>query len=175
MQAHLTGPVPPPLAAFAPGSTAEPLWRLGHLGQHMGRALQRFDARVLALMTADVHAPLALSNLAARRQIGAAHVHVMRHLPLAGERLTVLAQQAGMTKQAMGDLLDQCVAWGLVERQPDPQDGRARRVLFTPLGCDWLQAFGRAVAQAEVEFRAQVGSEVATVVVLGLEAYAAGA
>jgi len=99
--------------------TAEPMWRLGHLGRHLGRALQRFDARVLDLMTADVDAPLALSNLAARRQIGAAHIHVMRHLPLAGERLTVLAQRADMSKQAMGDLLDQCVAWGLVERKAD--------------------------------------------------------
>ncbi|MDO9159348.1 MAG: helix-turn-helix domain-containing protein [Burkholderiaceae bacterium] len=154
--------------------TAEPMWRLGHLGRHLGRALQRFDARVLDLMTADVDAPLALSNLAARRQIGAAHIHVMRHLPLAGERLTVLAQRADMSKQAMGDLLDQCVAWGLVERKADPHDRRARRVVFTHLGRQWLDAFGRAVAQAEQEFRALVGQDVATVVVLGLEAYAEG-
>ena len=140
----------------------------------MGRALQRFDARVLALMTADVHAPLALSNLAARRHITAAHVHVLRHLPLAGERLTVLARQADMSKQAMGDLIDQCVAWGLVTRMPDPHDGRARRIVFTPLGREWLAAWGRAVDQAEAEFRALVGPEVATVVALGLEAYAAG-
>lgn len=157
-----------------PAPQAEPMWRLSHLGRYLGRAQQRFDARVLALMMADVHAPLALSNLASRRQIGAAHVHVMRHLPLGGERLTVLAQSADMSKQAMGDLLDQCVAWGLVERTPDPLDGRARRVVFTALGRQWLDAFGRAVAQAEQEFRTLVGPEVATVVVLGLEAYAAG-
>lgn len=165
------------ITASEPGGPApatEPMWRLGHLGRHLGRAQQRFDARVLTLMTADVDAPLALSNLAARRQIGAAHVHVMRHLPLGGERPTVLAQRADMSKQAMGDLLDQCVAWGLVERTPDPNDRRARRVVFTHLGRQWLDAFGRAVAQAEQEFRALVGQDVATVVVLGLEAYAEG-
>jgi DNA-binding MarR family transcriptional regulator len=66
------------------------------------------------------------------------------------------------------------VAWGLVTRGPDPLDRRARRLTFTPLGRQWLDAFGRAVAQAEQEFRAQVGDDIATVVALGLEAYAAG-
>lgn len=79
-----------------------------------------------------------------------------------------------MSKQAMGDLIDQCAAWGLVARSPDPVDKRARHITFTPLGLDWLHAFGRAVAQAEEEFRAQVGNDVATVVALGLEAYATG-
>lgn len=154
--------------------TTDPLWRHAHLGRLMGRALQTFDQRVLTLMTADVQAPLALSNLASRQQISAAHIHLMRHLPLGGARLTDLALSAHMSKQAMANLMDQCEAWGLVMRDADPLDGRARRLVFTPLGLDWLQAFGRAVAQAEAEFRAQVGNDVATVVALGLEAYADG-
>jgi hypothetical protein len=36
----------------------------------------------------------------------------------------------------------------------------------------WLQAFKEAVVQAEAEFRSEVGPDVATVVMLGLEAYA---
>jgi hypothetical protein len=55
---------------------------------------------------------------------------------------------------------------------PDGQDGRARRIRFTQSGLAWLQAFREAVAQAEAEFRSEVGSEVATVVTIGLEAYA---
>jgi len=35
----------------------------------------------------------------------------------------------------------------------------------------WLAAFQMAVAQAEEEFKASVGKEIATVVALGLEAY----
>jgi DNA-binding MarR family transcriptional regulator len=154
-------------------SVAEPLWRHAHLGRLMGLALQRFDRRVLDLMTADPQAPLALSNLAARRQIGAAHIHITRHLPLNGTRLTDLARQAGMSKQAMADLVTQCEAWGLVQRRADPHDARARPVCFTPLGLDWLAAFERAVARAEAEFRSQVGTEVATVTTLALEAYGA--
>ena len=123
---------------------------------------------------ASSQAPLALSHLAARDKVGAAHVHLTRHLPLAGARLTELAQAAGMSKQAMGDLVDQCEAWGLVARTADPHDARARRIVFTPLGLDWLAAFRAAVAQAEDEFRTAVGAEVATVVALGLEIYAGG-
>jgi DNA-binding MarR family transcriptional regulator len=106
--------------------------------------------------------------------VGAAHIHITRHLPLEGARLTELAQWAGMSKQAMGDLVDQCAAWGLVSRESDPRDARARRIVFTAIGLDWLAAFQSAVARAEAEFRAAVGAEVATVVALGLEAYADG-
>ena len=150
----------------------EPSWRATHLGRLLGHALRRFDERVLWLMTRDVLVPLALSNLAARDQVGAAHIHITRHLALKGSRLTDLASSAGMSKQAMGDLVTQCEAWGLVTRELDAYDKRAKRVMFTNDGLLWLGAFERAVAQAENEFRAAVGHDVATVVALGLEAYA---
>jgi DNA-binding MarR family transcriptional regulator len=138
----------------------------------MGEALRKFDARVLQLMAKDPLVPLALSNLAARDQIGAAHVHITRHLPLQGARLTDLADAAGMSKQAMATLVDQCDAWGLVVRESDAHDRRVKRIVFTPTGLQWLEAFGRAVARAQAEFQEQVGADVATVVALGLEAYA---
>jgi DNA-binding MarR family transcriptional regulator len=156
----------------APSTTIDAGWRLTHLGRLLGHAMRRFDERVLGLMAHNIEVPLALSNLAARSQVSAAHIHITRHLALEGSRLTELAQSAGMSKQAMGDLVDQCEAWGLVVREPDVQDGRARRVRFTADGLAWLQAFREAVAQTEAEFRAEVGTEVATVVMIGLEAYA---
>jgi DNA-binding MarR family transcriptional regulator len=152
-------------------STGEDGWRETHLGRLLGHAMRRFDSRVLVLMAHDDEVPLALANLAARQQVSAAHIHITRHLALAGSRLTALAAAAGMSKQAMGDLVDQCEAWGLVLREPDPRDARARRIRFTPAGLDWLAAFRRSVVQAEAEFRAEVGPDVATVVALGLEAY----
>ena len=149
----------------------EPSWRVTHLGRLLGNALRRFDERVLWLMSRDVLVPLALSNLAARDQVGAAHIHITRHLALKGSRLTDLAQSAGMSKQAMGDLVTQCEAWGLVTREIDTHDKRAKKVMFTADGLLWLGAFERAVALTEAEFRAAVGQDVATVVTLGLEAY----
>lgn len=147
-------------------------WRQSHLGRLLGHALRRFDERVLALMAHDIDVPLALSNLAARAQVSAAHIHITRHLALEGSRLTELAARAGMSKQSMGDLVDQCEAWGLVRREADSRDKRARLVRFTDDGLAWLAAFEQAVAQADREFRAEVGADVATVVALGLEAYA---
>lgn len=162
----------PPVSLPGRPPADEENWRLTHLGRLLGHALRRFDERVLVLMARNVDVPLALSNLAARGQVGAAHIHITRHLAVGGSRLTDLAQSAGMSKQAMADLVDQCEAWGLVTRQPDPHDKRARTVVFTASGLHWLQAFRTAVAQAETEFRQAVGTDVATVVALGLEAYA---
>lgn len=147
-------------------------WRQTHLGRLLGHGMRRFDERVLYLMAHDVEVPLALSHLAARAQVGAAHIHITRHLALGGSRLTALAHSAGMTKQAMGDLVTQCEAWGLVVREPDATDARARLVRFTPAGLAWLEAFRRAVARTEAEFRAEVGDAIATVVHIGLEAWA---
>jgi DNA-binding MarR family transcriptional regulator len=147
-------------------------WRQMHLGRLLGHAMRKFDERVLHLMAHDAGVPLALANLAARDQISAAHIHITRHLAMQGSRLTVLAQAAGMSKQAMGDLVDQCEAWGLVKRERDEQDARAKKVVFTADGLAWLDAFKTAVAQVESEFKESVGQDVATVVALGLEAYA---
>ncbi|MDI1244589.1 MAG: MarR family transcriptional regulator [Rhodoferax sp.] len=148
-------------------------WRQAHMGYWLTRASARFDARVLALMSRNDSTPLALANLAARGYLTASHVHITQHLSLAGSRLTELAARAGVSKQAMGKLVDQCEAWGLVQRQPDLRDARACRVVFTEAGLSWLKAFKEAVTQAQTELQEAVGNEVATVMAIGLEAYAA--
>ena len=148
-------------------------WRQAHLGHWLHLALERFDARVLTLMARNEQVPLALSNLAARGRLSASHIHITRHLATEGSRLTDLAQCARMSKQAMGKLVTQCEAWGLVTRLDDAHDARARRIVFTPVGLAWLQAYEQAVTQAQDELGAAVGIEVATVMALGLEAYAA--
>lgn len=138
-------------------------------------SLEKLDARVTSLMAQHPGVSLGLSNLARRDQLGAAHLHITRHLPAEGMRLTDLAARAGMTKQAMGALVSQCEAWGMVERKLDPQDARARIIRFTPVGAAWLNAYHESVAQAEQELRDAVGQDVAIVLGLGLEAYSADA
>lgn len=154
-----------------PTDTTEHTWRLTHLGRLTELAHQRFDARVLVLIAHNGELALALSHLAARGHLGASHIQITRHLPTEGCRLTELADHAGITKQAMGKLVDQCEAWGLVARSADGRDARAMQVAFTDSGRQWLAAYRQAVLQAEAEFRLAVGDEVATVVQLGLEAY----
>ena len=149
------------------------LIRTTHVGHWLRLALERFDERVRVLVAQHPSAPLALANLAGRKQIGAAHTHITRHLAREGARLTELANAAGMTKQAMGTLVDQCAAWGMVTREDDPLDARARRVCFTEAGLAWLQAYEESVVQAELEMRLAVGDQVSTVIAIGLEAYGA--
>ncbi|MGA8514714.1 MAG: helix-turn-helix domain-containing protein [Burkholderiaceae bacterium] len=161
----------PPAVPATSERRSDDSWRQSHLGRLLGESLRRFDARVLTLMAHNIHVPLALSNLAARGQVSAAHIHITRHVAPEGSRLTDLAQAAGMSKQAMGDLVQQCEAWGIVARTADHRDARARLVCFTADGLQWLKAFEDAVAQATDEFRQEVGNEVAQVVGLGLEAY----
>ena len=80
----------PERAAVEPGLPrlvgAQELGRL--LGSHLGRLLamagQRFDSRVLVLMAHSADLSLALSHLAARGRLGASHIQITRHLPLAG-------------------------------------------------------------------------------------------
>ncbi|NBW78602.1 MAG: MarR family transcriptional regulator [Betaproteobacteria bacterium] len=163
-----------PLTAPSTPEVADTGWRQTHLGRLLGHAMRRFDARVLYLMAHDTEVPLALSNLASRGQVSAAHIHITRHLSLNGSWLVDLADQAGMSKQAMGKLVDQCEAWGLVTRDTDPLDGRAKLVCFKRDGLSWLRAFQRAVLQAEAEMREHIGADVATVIALGLEAYGSG-
>ena len=148
-------------------------WRQTHLGRLLALASHRFDARVLTVMAHSDELGLALSNLVARGKLTASHIQITRHLPLAGCSLTELAARAGISKQAMGKLADQCAAWDLVCRTPDPHDARAIRIAFTPAGVQWLQAHRQAVYQAEAELDQALGVNVATVIRLGLEAYAA--
>ena len=128
---------------------------------------------MLALMAHNDSVPLALSNLAARGSLTASHIHITRHLARNGSRLTELAKCAGVSKQAMGKLVDQCAAWGLVARHDDPHDRRACQVVFTEMGQAWLGAYEDAVHQAEDELRDATGAEIATVIALGLEVYTA--
>jgi len=141
------------------------------VGHWLRLALERFDRRVLHCMAQNPSVPLGLANLAARAQVGAAHLHIARHLPPEGARLTDLARNAGMSKQAMGALVTQCEAWGMVQRVPDPADARARQIALTGVGQAWLSAYQEACEQAEAELRATTSAEVATVIALGLEAY----
>jgi len=49
-------------------------------------------------------------------------------------RLTELATLAGMTKQSIGEVIDNLVELGYVKRVPDPQDRRAKLICLTDRG-----------------------------------------
>jgi len=60
----------------------------------------------------------------------AAHTNLFPHIELEGTRLTDLAQRVGISKQAVGQLIDELEEMEVVERVPDPNDGRAKLIRF---------------------------------------------
>ncbi len=63
------------------------------------------------------------------------HGNVMEHLAFEdGLRLNDLASRAGVTPQSMGQFVDELEELGYVERRPDPNDRRAKRVHLTAKG-----------------------------------------
>ncbi|NEN04684.1 MarR family transcriptional regulator [Diaminobutyricibacter tongyongensis] len=75
-----------------------------------------------------------------------AQCRVFQRVDQAGSRLTDLADQAQMSKQSAGVMVDQLERLGYVRRVPDPTDRRARLIVIEGRG---LQA--AEVAQATLD------------------------
>jgi DNA-binding MarR family transcriptional regulator len=89
-------------------------------------------------------------------EIRRAHTPAVVHLPSGGMRLTDLAERAGISKQAMAELVDDLEAHGYLERTPDPTDGRAKLLMMT--------ARARAAHTATLQIFADIEAELAGVV-----------
>ena len=89
---------------------------------------------------------------ASGRPVRTAHTALLPHIDLDGTRVTEIARRLGVTKQAVAPLVDELVAWGVLEKVADPADARARRVRFAGGGAallpglDVLQAFEQELA-----------------------------
>ncbi len=79
-----------------------------------------------------------------------AHGNAMEQLELEdGLRLTQMAARAGITVQSMGELVDDLQAKGYLERRPDPDDRRAKRIHLTRRGRTNARVAKRATADVE--------------------------
>lgn len=136
-------------------------WRLFSIGRLLSNALQRFEERMFELLEQDGHA-----------QVRRSHLALTRNLDVGGTRAGELARRAGISKQAMAELIGQCEDLGLVSRIPDPQDARAKIVRFSPDGLKWFAAFRAVSEQAEREMRAELGPLQVHGIKSALEAYA---
>src|SRR3954470_24696402 len=67
-------------------------------------------------------------------QLRPTHACVFGTIGPQGDRLTSLADRAGMTKQAVGEVASELEGIGYVERVPDPSDGRAKIIQLTEEG-----------------------------------------
>jgi DNA-binding MarR family transcriptional regulator len=94
-----------------------------------------------------------LERLAERGHPGvrSSHGNVLQYLDDGGTRVSLLAERAQMSKQAMAQLVAHLEAHGYVERVPDPGDGRAKLVRATERGRE-VYAIAREL-MGEVEAR----------------------
>lgn len=95
--------------------------------EHLGRLLRR----VLDLFSQDFAQRLHESGY---HDIRPGHGSVFAHLDAQGTRATDLAMRAGMTRQAMGEMITELVGRGYLQQRRDPTDGRAKLVTLTGPG-----------------------------------------
>jgi DNA-binding MarR family transcriptional regulator len=76
-----------------------------------------------------------------------------------GNRITDLAEQARVTKQTAGFLVDQLERAGYVRRVPDPTDARARLVQIAPRGEEAVKIARVVEAEVEAEWTRHLGKQ----------------
>jgi DNA-binding MarR family transcriptional regulator len=86
-----------------------------------------------------------------------AHGNVFQFLDDAGTRVSVLAERARMTKQAMAQLVAHLEQHGYVERVPDPSDRRAKLVRTTARGRAVFGVVRDFVAEVDARLVARLG------------------
>ncbi len=88
-----------------------------------------------------------------------AHAAVFQYLDDTGTTVSLLAERARMTKQAMAELVRHLETHGYVRRVPDPTDGRAKLVLPTDLGNQVIEVAQNLAPEIEQRISALLGAE----------------
>ena len=76
-----------------------------------------------------------------------------------GTRMVDLAARLGMTKQAVGQIVDDLEAAGYLARVADPADGRAKRAVYTDAGVALLRTADRVKGEIEAGLAATIGED----------------
>ena len=102
-----------------------------------------------------------LARLAQRghQAVRPAHAAVFQYLDDTGTTVSLLAERARMTKQAMAEQVRHLETHGYVRRVPDPTDGRAKLVLPTDLGNQVIEVAQSLAPEIEQRISALLGAE----------------
>ena len=123
-------------------------FRQEHTGRLLFNAQRDYSLRALTKLRAQGHDGLSL-----------AHTNLLPHIDVKGTRITTLAERAGVSKQAIGNLVGELAAKGYVRREVDPADRRAVVVTFTTAGWDFLQDAHLVKREIEAEYAATLGEQ----------------
>lgn len=83
--------------------------------------------------------------------------HVVMNLPPEGLGVSELAERLRLTPQRTGQLIQNLEENGYVTREPDPEDRRAKRVVFTKRGLQLVEDMARIDAEATRDFAERLG------------------
>ena len=96
-------------------------------------------------------------NAAGLEDLRVPHMAVLQFPGPDGVRPGVLAERAGMSKQAMNQLLRSMEGFGYLARSDDPEEGRARIVRLTRRGRAAYAKILEILLEVEREWREQLG------------------
>jgi DNA-binding MarR family transcriptional regulator len=89
--------------------------------------------------------------------LDAAHMNVFQYPGPQGAKPSELATRLRVSKQALNYLLGELERLGYLERHPDPDDLRAKRVALTARGVSAIEVIRAAVAELETEWGRKLG------------------
>jgi DNA-binding MarR family transcriptional regulator len=87
-----------------------------------------------------------------------AQCRVFQRVAPDGSRLTDLAEQAQITKQSAGVMVDQLERLGYVRRAPDPTDGRARLIVIEQRGRQAVEVVMATLEEIYAEWKTYLGT-----------------
>jgi len=91
--------------------------------------------------------------------LDAAHLSVFQYPGPQGARPTELAARLRISKQALNYLLGELERLGYLERRPDPDDLRSKRVALTRRGTSVVRVIREAVSEMETAWADRLGPE----------------
>lgn len=132
------------IGAARPFNDAE--WRQKNIGRLLLQSFRYFEQRLLVALQS-----------AGYEDIKTVHLRVLRELDMGGTRISEIAERAGVTKQAMGQLVTECEKHQLLTIQVDPTDRRAKIVTFTGRGRSLIGAAQSVVESIEKDYIEAIG------------------
>src|SRR5438876_8513365 len=89
--------------------------------------------------------------------LDAAHLNVFQYPGPQGTRPSELAGRLRISKQALNYLLGELERLDYLERRPDPDDLRSKRVALTPRGTSAIGVIREAVSELETRWARELG------------------
>ena len=137
--------------------------QLDHVGWRLWQANRAWQAEFAATMRAAGHG-----------WFSDARAGLLGHIARDGTRQAALIERMAISKQAVQQLLDGLEAEGVVERLPDPRDGRGKLVRYTSKGRSALRDGDRIKQEIEKRWIERIGHERFSSLVDALRALDAG-